>query len=276
MAEPSTTGMPSSLGAPHGHVAPVVAQHLALLVGGLVLLVHDDQPEVRQRREHRRARAHHHVERAAAAPAPSCAAARPPSGTSGARRRAAEAPAERRHHLGAQRHLGHQHQRLPARLARSVRRRAGRPRSCRSPSRRAAAAGRNRRAPPPRSRPRTASAWPPVSRTRSGSGSVITGSSAASRRARLRAKPSSPPGQRGGQHLAERGEVVLGDPARSARAGARESGGAGSTPAIALTRSRSQVVARAARRSRARAWPRNGTVTCAPGTARPASSSGTR
>ena len=78
------------LRAAHGHVAPVVAQHLALLVGGLVLLVHDDEPEVRQRREHRRARADHHVERAAAAPAPSCAGARPPSGTSGARRRAAE------------------------------------------------------------------------------------------------------------------------------------------------------------------------------------------
>ena len=108
------------LGAAHGDVAPVVAQHLALLVGGLVLLVHDDELEVRQRREHRRARAHHHVERAAAGQLPVA----PPLAHRQVRVEQAdprrEAPAERRHDLGAQRHLGHQHQRLPARLARGV------------------------------------------------------------------------------------------------------------------------------------------------------------
>jgi hypothetical protein len=41
----------------HGHVAAVVARALVLLVGGLVLLVHDHEPHLRERREDRGARA---------------------------------------------------------------------------------------------------------------------------------------------------------------------------------------------------------------------------
>ena len=45
------------LGADHRHVARVVAGRFLLLVGMLVLLVHDDQPQPLHRREHGRARA---------------------------------------------------------------------------------------------------------------------------------------------------------------------------------------------------------------------------
>ena len=55
MAEPSTTTAPSRLAAHHGHVAGVVARRLLLLVGMLVLLVHDDQAQRLDRREDGRA-----------------------------------------------------------------------------------------------------------------------------------------------------------------------------------------------------------------------------
>ena len=65
MAEPSTTGMPRRLRAPHRHVARRVAQALLLLVRGVVLLVDHDEPQVAERHEHREARA-----RARSAPRP--------------------------------------------------------------------------------------------------------------------------------------------------------------------------------------------------------------
>jgi hypothetical protein len=48
---------PSKCGAQHGDVAAVVAGDLVLLVGVLVLLIDEDQPEVRQRGEDGGARA---------------------------------------------------------------------------------------------------------------------------------------------------------------------------------------------------------------------------
>ena len=58
VAEPSTTGTPASLRPHHRQVARGVAQRaLVLLERGVVLLVDDDEPELRHRREHGRARA---------------------------------------------------------------------------------------------------------------------------------------------------------------------------------------------------------------------------
>ncbi len=51
----------AELAAHHGHVAAVVARHLFLLVGAVLLFVHHDQGEVAHRREHRRARPHDHA-----------------------------------------------------------------------------------------------------------------------------------------------------------------------------------------------------------------------
>jgi hypothetical protein len=50
----------------HGHIAPVVARRLFLLVAAVVLFVHHDQAQVAHRREHARARPHHHRGRAGA------------------------------------------------------------------------------------------------------------------------------------------------------------------------------------------------------------------
>ncbi len=112
---------PEQLGAPHRGVAAVVAQLLALLVGRLMLLVDDDELELWQRREHRRARAHHDIERPAARELPVATALADAQVGMEHAHAPAEAGAKRRHHLGPERDLGHQHQRLPARLARRVR-----------------------------------------------------------------------------------------------------------------------------------------------------------
>ena len=51
----------AELGAIDRHVATVVPRRLVLFVGGFVLLIHDDQPQVANRGEHRRPRPHHHA-----------------------------------------------------------------------------------------------------------------------------------------------------------------------------------------------------------------------
>jgi hypothetical protein len=110
------------LRASHRDVAAVVAQLLALLVRGLMLLVDDDELGVRQRREHGRARAHDDVECAAAREFPVA----PPRADRQIAVQRADAPTESLlehcHDLRRERDLGHEDERLPARLARGSRR----------------------------------------------------------------------------------------------------------------------------------------------------------
>jgi hypothetical protein len=98
-------------------VAAVVADLLALLVGGIVLLVDDDQSQRGQGREHRRARADHDVEAALARALPGRAAVADRQRGVQHAHALAEARSERRDHLVRQRNLGHEHERLPARAA---------------------------------------------------------------------------------------------------------------------------------------------------------------
>ena len=67
---PARPRRPRVCAAHDGHVARVVARRLLLLVGVLVFLIHDDQPERFDRREDRRARADHDARAALADPVP--------------------------------------------------------------------------------------------------------------------------------------------------------------------------------------------------------------
>jgi hypothetical protein len=91
-----------------GDVAGVVARVALVLVGGVVLLVDDDQAEVDDRREHRRARAHADARLAAAQALPLVVALA--LGELGVqhRDRVAEALDEAADDLGRQRDLGHE------------------------------------------------------------------------------------------------------------------------------------------------------------------------
>ncbi len=96
-------------------VAAGVPESLLLLVGSVVLLVHDDQAERRHRREHGRARADHDRRAAGARRAPGL---EPRAvGQRGMQRddRRGEALAKARDELRRQRDLGDQHQRAAAR-----------------------------------------------------------------------------------------------------------------------------------------------------------------
>ena len=98
----------------HRHVAGVIVHAVFLLVGRVVLLIDDDQAEVRIRQEQRRARADDHADLAGATAAPGARALarrqlRMPFG-----RPDAEARGEAIEELRRQRDLRHQDQRLPA------------------------------------------------------------------------------------------------------------------------------------------------------------------
>jgi hypothetical protein len=104
-------------GAGHRHVPRRIAQAFLLFVGGVVLLVHDDERQTRQRREHRQARAQHDV-------GPARLGQQPVVGAlhfrHGAMQRhqgfAGEAAADAAFQLRCQVDLRHQHQRLAALL----------------------------------------------------------------------------------------------------------------------------------------------------------------
>ena len=80
VAEPKTIGTCARCARQHREIARRIAKPFLLLVGGIVLLVDDDQAESRQRGEHRRTRADHDARLAAVrgAPrvAPRCSGAR--------------------------------------------------------------------------------------------------------------------------------------------------------------------------------------------------------
>ncbi len=99
-----------------GQVARRVAQRsLVLLEGGIVFLVHHDQPELRHRREHRRARAEHQACLATEGAAPGEEALVVGEPRMQHRHRGIEALAEARQQLRRECDLGHQHQRPPPR-----------------------------------------------------------------------------------------------------------------------------------------------------------------
>ena len=66
VAEPSTIAQRLEGRAQHRDIAAVIARHVFLLVGVFMLLIHEDQPEIRQRREHGGARADHDARHALA------------------------------------------------------------------------------------------------------------------------------------------------------------------------------------------------------------------
>lgn len=70
VALPSTSAAPAQPGKLGRGLAGMVARSLVLLVGALMLLVHDDKANVGERGEQRRARAHHHVDPPAAREVP--------------------------------------------------------------------------------------------------------------------------------------------------------------------------------------------------------------
>ena len=103
-----------ALRAPDGEIARRIAKPFMLLIGGVVLLVDHDEPEVRQRGEHRRAGADDDSRLPAVRRAPGIAAQAAGSAecmtTTPALKRRAEALDE----LRRQRDFGHQHQHLAA------------------------------------------------------------------------------------------------------------------------------------------------------------------
>ncbi len=101
-----------------GDQARVVARVALVLVGRVVLLVDDDQPEPLDRREHRRARADAHARLAAAQAQPLVEALAVAERRVQDRDGVAEALDEPRHDLRRQRDLGHEHDRALAALQR--------------------------------------------------------------------------------------------------------------------------------------------------------------
>ncbi len=233
------------LRAPHRGVAAVVAQHLALLVGGLVLLVDDDQPQRRERREHRRARPHDHVERAAARQLPGASPLAHREVRVQHADARAEAAAELAHHLRPQRHLRHQHQGLPAggahalggaqvELGLAAGGDAVEQQGCK-----AAALERALHAPHRVALP-------------GGEGDALGHGQACHRVGRRGAagaagrEPFQPAGECRGQHLAPRGQVVVGDPAREGQhMGAEHRGAEHRADPLHRGPGRERVVARA-------------------------------
>ena len=119
-------------GAHHRHVAGVIAHAVLLLVGGIVLLIHDNEPEIGVGQEQRRAGADGDARlarrhRRPGAPAQPLRQLRVPFG--GAH---AEALGETVEHLRGERDLRHQDQRLPAARGSLPPPLRDRPRSCRS------------------------------------------------------------------------------------------------------------------------------------------------
>ena len=97
----------------HRHVAGMVMDAVLLLVGGIVLLIHDDEAEIRIGQEQRRAGAHDHAHLVRRRRLPGAGALarrklRVPLG-----RPHPEALGEAVEHLGGERDLGHQDQDLP-------------------------------------------------------------------------------------------------------------------------------------------------------------------
>ena len=101
-----------------GDIAPMIARRLVLLVGGLVLFIDDDQPQIVHRCEHRRARANHHPRLArrqrlpAVEPLALAEVAVPDDRAMPGR---LEPPAQARHRLRRERHLRHEVDRAAAR-----------------------------------------------------------------------------------------------------------------------------------------------------------------
>ncbi len=140
VAEPSTRAAPVARARQAATVRRIVVGVVVLLVRGVVLFVDDDQPEVGDRREHRRSRTEHEA----------CAAGRrvAPGGQPLARRQPGvehrdafgrEPIVEPGDGLTGQPDLGDQDEHCSDLSAARPRRRAGRSRSCRCRSRRAAA-----------------------------------------------------------------------------------------------------------------------------------------
>ena len=125
--EQQRAGLPR---APRGDVAGVVARVALVLVGGVVLLVEDDQPEPLDRREDGRARpdADARLAAAQARPLVVALAGRELGVQDGDG--VAEAVGEARDDLRRQADLGHEHDHAATALAARSRRRAGRSRSC--------------------------------------------------------------------------------------------------------------------------------------------------
>src|SRR5450756_459659 len=102
---------------PHARYgARVVARRLALLVGGIVRFVEDDEAELRERREHRRARAHHRVHVSAARALPFSGPLAVGQAAVEERDPVAEARHEPPHERRCERDLGHEEDPTPARL----------------------------------------------------------------------------------------------------------------------------------------------------------------
>ena len=96
------------------HIAGVVARGVFRLVRPLLLLVHDDKPQLFQRREHRRAGAQHDMCLAAAQPLELVVPLRHPQSAVEQRHLMPEIGGEPRHHLGRQRDLRNEdHHGLP-------------------------------------------------------------------------------------------------------------------------------------------------------------------
>jgi hypothetical protein len=114
VADPSSATRVRQARAHERGVAPVVADLLALLVGGIVLLVDDHESQVSERGEHRRARAHHDVERPLPRPLPGRAAI--PDRQRGVQHADPfpEAGTKRGDHLVRERDLGNEDERLLA------------------------------------------------------------------------------------------------------------------------------------------------------------------
>ena len=98
-------------GALAGDRAGVVARVALVLVGALVLLVDDDQPDVVKRREHRRARADAHPRLAGAQAHPLVVALADAQRRVQHRHHVAEAGLKAPQHLRGERDLGHEHDR---------------------------------------------------------------------------------------------------------------------------------------------------------------------
>ena len=98
----------------HRHVARVVAHAVLLLVGGVVLLIDDDQTEVCVRQKQRRARADHDADFVRRHRQPGARAQPRRELRMPLRRPGAEAGGEAIEELRRQRDLGHQHERLLA------------------------------------------------------------------------------------------------------------------------------------------------------------------
>ena len=100
-------------GALGGDLAGVVAGVAFVLVGGVVLLVDDDQPQLLDRREHRRARAHAHARLARPQSPPLLPALSRGQARVQYRHRLSKAPHEAADDLWGECDLRHQHDRAP-------------------------------------------------------------------------------------------------------------------------------------------------------------------